>query len=229
MPAQCSIEAPVTCPGTGGERVEVAEMLPCEARALIALSVLVVLAVVAPYRYRARRAQPPSLAFEPPALRYGLRGGGLVLALYVVLLVAAPHLVGWTLVEVPLGVRRVAAAFTLLVLPPLVAWTQGHLGRNVSTTVITHPDHELVTTGPYRWVRHPLYTLGFLWYLSLSVLAGSWLLGLLAALALALVSARLPLEERHLEERFGDEYRAWRRRTGMFFPRLPPGPVEDFA
>jgi protein-S-isoprenylcysteine O-methyltransferase Ste14 len=43
---------------------------------------------------------------------------------------------------------------------PAALWVFSALGRNVSETVLTKGDHELVTAGPYRWIRHPLYTTG---------------------------------------------------------------------
>lgn len=60
--------------------------------------------------------------------------------------------------------------------------------------------------GPYRWARHPLYTAGTTFFVSLSVLA--------------MLLVRLPKEEGRLIERFGDEYREYMQRTGCFLPRL---------
>ncbi len=80
--------------------------------------------------------------------------------------------------------------------------------------------HTLVTSGPYRWVRHPIYTSYFALALSLFLLTTNLFIGL-ALLALSiLLASRVEGEEALLLERFGDEYRAYMQRTGRFLPRL---------
>jgi len=51
-------------------------------------------------------------------------------------------------------------------------------------------------------------------------MADSWFIALMAAVALVLLAVRLPNEEAHLIEKFGDEYRQYMRRTGKFLPKL---------
>ena len=116
--------------------------------------------------------------------------------------------------------RWSGAVFAVLMMPLLVSWAQRHLGNNVTTTVITREHHELVTTGPYRFIRHPLYTFGMLGYIALGLLSGSWVLLGGAALALVLVSIRLPKEEAELSRRFGSVYDAYRASTGRYLPKL---------
>jgi hypothetical protein len=60
----------------------------------------------------------------------------------------------------------------------------GNLGRNVSETVLTKESHELVTSGPYRWIRHPLYTTGIALFVALGLIAANWFILLCAAAAL---------------------------------------------
>lgn len=69
-------------------------------------------------------------------------------------------------------------------------------------------------------MRHPLYVLGTLFYLSLSLIAASWFLlaGLLFGLIFVLL--RTPKEEAMLAEHFGEAYRDYQRRTGRFFPKF---------
>lgn len=81
----------------------------------------------------------------------------------------------------------------------------------------TREEHELVTGGPYRWVRHPLYAVGSSFFVSLSLVAANWFMGL-SSLSVLLV--RLPKEEEKLIERFGDEYRQYMKRTGRLLPGL---------
>ena len=94
---------------------------------------------------------------------------------------------------------------------------------NLTVTVVTRAEATLVTSGPYRWVRHPFYvTIAFL-LVSVSLIAANWFIGLLGIFILAFFALRSPLEEQKLAERFGDEYRAYTKRTGKFFPRRARG------
>lgn len=97
-------------------------------------------------------------------------------------------------------------------------WTLHHLGTNLTDTVVTRAKATLVTSGPYRWVRHPFYVTISLLLLSVSLIAANWLIGLLGIFILAFFVLRAPLEEQRLAERFGDEYRAYVQRTGRFWP-----------
>ena len=114
--------------------------------------------------------------------------------------------------------RWAGAIIGLLLVPPLLFWTFHSLGRNLTDTVVTRREHALVTDGPYRWVRHPFYIVVFLWGLSMSLLTANWLLGCLGIAAVTMLVNRTRVEEVKLAERFGDEYHAYARRTGRFFP-----------
>jgi protein-S-isoprenylcysteine O-methyltransferase Ste14 len=121
---------------------------------------------------------------------------------------------------VPAGVRWAAAILGVLTIPA-VHWVLRALGPNVSETVFTKERHELVTTGPYRWIRHPLYTTGLALFLALGVMAGSWLVLLVSGLAFVLLRwLVIPREEQALLERFGGLYRGYMQRTGRLVPRL---------
>ena len=97
------------------------------------------------------------------------------------------------------------------------------LGKNITPTVETREEHELVTGGPYRWVRHPLYTVGTSFFVSLSIVAANWFTGLASLVGLVMLLIRLPKEEEKLIERFGDEYRSYMQRTGRLLPRIKRG------
>jgi protein-S-isoprenylcysteine O-methyltransferase Ste14 len=102
----------------------------------------------------------------------------------------------------------------------LAVWTFAHLGKNLTDTVVTRKGHTLVTTGPYRWVRHPFYVSFVLLVLAVSLLTASWLFALLGSVGFVLLAIRTRTEEAKLIERFGDDYRRYMERTGQFFPRL---------
>lgn len=95
------------------------------------------------------------------------------------------------------------------------------IGTNISPSHATRAGHQLITHGPYRWVRHPLYSAGLLLCVSLTLLTALWALGVGMLIPLAVLLWRTPREEARLIALFGDEYRAYMRRAGRFFPRLP--------
>lgn len=102
------------------------------------------------------------------------------------------------------------------------AWASGHLRKN----------RELATGGPYAFTRNPLYFGSFLLLVGFAIGGGSWLLGgwLLAFFAL-IYRPVIRAEAAHIEELFGDAYRAWAREVPLFFPRLTAasGPRGDRA
>lgn len=94
------------------------------------------------------------------------------------------------------------------------------LGRNWSATVQLKQEHELITTGPYRFVRHPIYTGLLLMFLGNALMVGDCR-GLLAvAIVLASFWRKLRLEEAWLSERFGEPYRLYQSRTKALIPAL---------
>ncbi len=99
-------------------------------------------------------------------------------------------------------------------------WARTHIGRNWSGTVTVKHDHELIVTGPYARVRHPIYSGLLLALLGSAIARGQWqgLLGVL--IAFAALWRKLRLEERWMMETFGDAYERYRARTSALIPRL---------
>jgi protein-S-isoprenylcysteine O-methyltransferase Ste14 len=131
-----------------------------------------------------------------------------------------PDLFAWARLPLPawsqaLGLVLAAASL------PAIAWVHSALGANFSTVLHTRAEHTLVTHGPYRWVRHPMYTLLFIFETGLLLLTQNAFIGgtLLIALALIVIT-RLPREEAMLAERFGPAYTRYQQRTGRLLPRL---------
>lgn len=92
------------------------------------------------------------------------------------------------------------------------------LGRNWSATVQLKQDHELITSGIYRLVRHPIYTGLLALFLGNAIMVGDWR-GLLAV-AIVFVSfwRKLRLEETWLTQHFGEAYRLYKSRTKALIP-----------
>jgi protein-S-isoprenylcysteine O-methyltransferase Ste14 len=102
----------------------------------------------------------------------------------------------------------------------LACWARHVLGRNWSSVVQLKRGHELIDSGPYSMVRHPIYSGLLLAFVGTALKVGDWR-GLLAvAIVLASFWRKLRLEELWLAQEFGEAYSAYARRTKALVPRL---------
>lgn len=159
---------------------------------------------------------------EGRSLMIVLRSGGLVLWGTILAYVINPNWLTWTSFSLPIWLRWVGVGISIFA-TLLLYWMFKSLGNNITDTVVTRQEHFLVTNGPYRWIRHPLYSFGTLFFLGLSLVTAQWSLALMSGIAFTLLAIRARTEEAKLLERFGEEYRAYQERTGKYFPRLFPG------
>ncbi len=134
-----------------------------------------------------------------------------------------PSLVAWAAFPLPAWVRWLAFGLALFASLPMT-WSLASLGKNLTDTVAIKSDAYLVTSGPYRWVRHPYYVTTAMVMATVTLLTANWLIGLGCAMVLTLLAIRTPNEEQKLEARFGHEYLLYKAKTGMFFPRLTHSP-----
>src|SRR5262245_27365565 len=99
-------------------------------------------------------------------------------------------------------------------------WARRSLGANWSGTVMIKEGHDLVTSGPYAFVRHPIYT-GLLLAISGSALAiGEWRAALALALASLALWHKLRLEERWMRRQFGEAYQTYCQKVAALIPFL---------
>jgi protein-S-isoprenylcysteine O-methyltransferase Ste14 len=99
-------------------------------------------------------------------------------------------------------------------------WAQLALGRQWSPQLQLRERHRLVTTGPYARIRHPLYTAMFGYSAGLALVTANWVFLAFALLAIVATTVRVPKEEKMMIDEFGEDYEAYMRRSGRFFPRL---------
>lgn len=173
------------------------------------------------YRRRADRTGGDAIDFtREGSFIYRLRVVS-ALAFYAALFLylSYPPLISWAAVSLPLLVRLFGLGLAGLMLPALI-WMFRSLSHNITPTVMVRADHQLVTSGPYRWIRHPLYTFGFTLFFGISLAAANGLLLILGPLCFISLVLRTPIEEAILEERFGEQYRQYKARTGRYLPRL---------
>lgn len=99
-------------------------------------------------------------------------------------------------------------------------WARVHLGRNWSRSVTIKEDHELIVSGPYALVRHPIYTGLFLAFIGTDLAVGQ----LRAVLAFVLIAVsigyKLRLEEQWMREQFGAKYETYSGRVKALVPHV---------
>ena len=189
----------------------------------ITLAVLIV-AFIAHRGYYTRKYaadNPEPTPSRSSALAQRLTTVLIVLAPVALLLyLMSPRWLNWAALSVADGLRWAGLALALVGFG-LLQWAQNTLGRHWSDAARLQADHQLVTAGPYRWLRHPIYS-AFLLILSAPLLlSANWLVGgLWLGMTCLDVAGRIRTEEALLLERYGDLYRAYCRRAGRILPRF---------
>jgi protein-S-isoprenylcysteine O-methyltransferase Ste14 len=118
---------------------------------------------------------------------------------------------------------RIVISVLFLVIAGVLSWTSTRaLGRQWRLDAGLDADHQLVQSGPYRVVRHPIYTSMFCMLLGTGLLLATPLLLLLPSILLLALGTeiRVRIEDRLLTSRFGDQFRDYRRRVSAYIPYL---------
>ena len=145
---------------------------------------------------------------------------GLIAMVSSLLYVVMPDWLAWAALPFPawlrwLGVLVAIAGFALL------EWAQWALGKNWSDTPVKLKDHTLAKGGPYKFVRHPIYTAFLLILTGPLLLSANWLVGLSwLSMTFIDVNERAAAEEGMLRQTFGADYDNLTKKTGRFLPRL---------
>lgn len=145
--------------------------------------------------------------------------GGLILWLSPLAYLVNPAWMSWSKLGLPDGIRWLGVGVGVLCIFGMY-WLFSSIGSSITPTSVTRREHKLITNGIYRWIRHPLYTVGSSFIVALGLMADNWFIILMALLAFTAMAVRTPKEEANLIEKFGDEYREYMKRTGAFFPKL---------
>lgn len=172
------------------------------------------------YRYLAEKAgEKISWNEEGAVVMILLRFFGLLGWGSVIVYLINPEWMKWAEIPLP-AMARWIGVITGVIAVPLLYWLFKSIGTNITQTVKTRKEHKLVTNGPYRWVRHPLYSVGTLLFTSFALMASNWFIGLTTLIGLVMLMVRLPKEEKNLVEKFGEEYKEYAKRTGRLIPRI---------
>lgn len=102
----------------------------------------------------------------------------------------------------------------------LAIWARRSLGQNWSGEISIKVEHRVVRTGPYRWLRHPIYTGLLMMYIGAAFVTGVWLAAVGVLIALLAYWRKLRLEEQSLIKAFGAQYEAYRHETWSLVPGI---------
>lgn len=100
-------------------------------------------------------------------------------------------------------------------------WARAHLGANWSAAVSIRADHELIRTGPYHRIRHPIYTGMILAAAGTALVVGEVRALVAVAICLTAFYLKASKEERWLAQEFGEKFTIHAAHSGMFLPRFP--------
>ncbi len=170
-------------------------------------------------RYHARRNKPGASRLDESFLAIALRLlGAIPVVLILLVYCLAPAWLAWASFSAPAPVRWLGVLLGITGIAAL-GWVFRSIGDNVSETVLTKPDHQLVMHGPYRWIRHPLYTCGLMQFFALGLISASVLLvGISVLGAIVFRCLVIPREESNLLKAFGEAYASYQSNTWALIP-----------
>lgn len=132
--------------------------------------------------------------------------------------VIQPGWMAWASLPMPVWLRWAGVVIALIGFA-LLQWAHNALGKNWSDIPGVQREHTLTTSGPYQWIRHPIYT-AFILILGSTLLisANAFIGGLWLLMTVGDVFFRVRVEETLMAERFGAAYAEYAAHTGALFP-----------
>lgn len=189
---------------------------------IIAAGILIAgMAISSYYRIKADKESGERLSRKADGnvLMTIIRIGGLMLWLSPFVYLINPVWMAWSKIGLPEAIRWLGIGIGVLCVAGIY-WLFSSIGSGITPVSATRREHKLVTNGIYRYVRHPLYTIGSSLFISFGMMADNWFIILLGTLAFIVMAIRTPKEEANLIEKFGDEYSEYMKQTGRFLPKL---------
>ncbi len=172
----------------------------------------------------------PSLEGSRKERRTALRKEGLyiifmfIMAWYGNIVVAILYLFNppwmfWSYLNLPFEIR-IFGIFFALVFIPYTYWIGRTLAQNFSPTLQIQDEQQLITTGPYRRVRHPIYSSAIFFLASLVLVSDNWLFLVILVLIVPGLYIRMKREEKMMVDEFGDKYQDYMNKTGRIIPKI---------
>ena len=189
----------------------------------IILPTLIVLFVIHRGYYVGRHSRPESETVKRREENTASQLAG-VLSLIgfvtVIAHVANPAWMSWADLPFPAWLRWTGVGIAILGFVVL-QWAQTTLGKNWSDTPRMLKEQTLITSGPYHFVRHPIYTAFLLILGSTFLISANWMIGLAwIGMVVLEIASRIQFEESLMIEYFGDQYREYMKKTGRLFPKV---------
>jgi protein-S-isoprenylcysteine O-methyltransferase Ste14 len=145
---------------------------------------------------------------------------GLIGFVAIIMYAINPNWLSWASLPLPLWVSWMGVLVALLGFA-ILQWAQNTLGKNWSDTPRMMQEQALITSGPYQFIRHPIYTAFLLILGSTLLISANWFLGLAwIGMTLIEVTSRIGFEESLMLEYFGDQYRDYMKKTGRLIPKI---------
>jgi protein-S-isoprenylcysteine O-methyltransferase Ste14 len=142
----------------------------------------------------------------------------------IILYIMLPTWIMFLSIPLPDWFRLIMVGVTALAIP-FTVWGYRTLGKNwvhalESSKFLQRKSEVLVTSGPYKYVRKPIYLGSFTFIIALALVAANWLLLLSALVLITIIYAQIGKEEYMLIERFGNEYREYMKGTPRLIPKF---------
>lgn len=188
-------------------------------RWMLTLVATVFLPIGVYHRIRSKTDEKLDRWQEGALILFGLRLSGLPCFIGGIVWMIDPRRMAWASLPIPVWLRWAGVALTGCT-GLLMFWAFHNLGQNLTDTVVTRREHTFVTSGPYRYVRHPFYLAFALGILGGGLAMSNWFILLGGAVPFSFIVARTNIEEAKLVERFGVEYQDYMLRVGRFLPRI---------
>jgi len=130
----------------------------------------------------------------------------------------------WPWTHIPLGeyVQWIGIIVSIIPIFYLV-WVHRHLDKQWSIALEIQEDHKLITTGPYKRIRHPMYLGIFVYTIGLCLISLDILVTLFFVFTIWVNYRRIPNEEQMMIDQFGDEYIKYMGKTGRLIPSFRTG------
>lgn len=166
---------------------------------------------------RGRESKEEKTMLDKPTIFLSVGILGFIAATIIYLLV--PDWIFWAHFDYPVEIRWVGLVLGSIGIA-LLGVTHLTLGRQYSAKLEIQQEHQLIQTGIYSRVRHPMYTVFISFSLAVGLVSSNWFLiisSILIGLGLYWISL---FEEKMLIEEFGNDYVEYQNRTGRFFPQI---------
>jgi len=145
---------------------------------------------------------------------------GMIGFVSTIVYVVNPNWLGFAQLPLPAWIRWAGLGTAVLGFG-ILQWSQVTLANSWSDTPRMMKEQTLITSGPYRLVRHPIYTAFILILGSTLLITSNWLIGLCwLGMTTLEVGSRIRFEESLMIEFFGDQYRDYMKKTGRLLPKI---------